>query len=76
MNVTVCGVTRLNILSLFGRYSIKLMSKADAGNILMEIPTYVVSPGASSTELVGDGWSLNKSKKEENSALSKLKDLF
>ena len=44
-------------------------------NILMEIPTYVVSPGASSTELVGDGWSLNK-KKEENSALSKLKDLF
>lgn len=42
MNVTVCGVTRLNILSLFGRYSIKLMSKADAGNILMEIPMAVL----------------------------------
>ena len=45
-------------------------------NILMEIPTYVVSPGASSTELEGDGWTLNKSKKEGNSELSKLKDLF
>ena len=45
-------------------------------NIIMEIPTYVVSPGASSTELEGDGWSLNKKKREENSALSKLKDLF
>jgi len=45
-------------------------------NIVMEIPTYVVSPGASSTVLEGDGWSLNKNKKEENSALSKLKDLF
>ena len=45
-------------------------------NILMEIPTYVVSPDASSKEIIGDGWSLNKSNKEENSALSKLKDLF
>ena len=45
-------------------------------NIIMEIPTYVVSPGASSTELEGDGWTLNKSKKQENSELSKLKDLF
>lgn len=45
-------------------------------NILMEIPTYVVSPDASSTELEGDGWTLNKSKKQENSELSKLKDLF
>jgi len=45
-------------------------------NIVMEIPTYVVSPGASSTELEGDGWTLNKSKKQENSELSKLKDLF
>ena len=45
-------------------------------NILMEIPTYVVSPGASSTELEGEGWTLNKSRKEENSELSKLKDLF
>ena len=45
-------------------------------NIVMEIPNYVVSPGASSTELEGDGWTLNKSKKQENSELSKLKDLF
>ncbi len=45
-------------------------------NILMEIPTHVVSPDASSKEIIGDGWSLNKEKKEENSALSKLKDLF
>ena len=45
-------------------------------NIIMEIPTYVVSPGASRTELEGDGWTFNKSKKEENSELSKLKDLF
>lgn len=42
MNVTECGVTRLHILSLFGRYSIKLMSKADAGKILMEIPMAVL----------------------------------
>ena len=42
----------------------------------MEIPNYVVSPGASSTELEGDGWTLNKSNKQENSELSKLKDLF
>ena len=45
-------------------------------NIIMEIPNYVISPGASSTELEGDGWTLNKSKKQENSELSKLKDLF
>ena len=46
-------------------------------NILMEIPTHVVSPGASSTELEGNGWNLNKSNNEKgNSELSKLKDLF
>lgn len=45
-------------------------------NIIMEIPTYVVSPDSSSTQLEGDGWSLNKSVKNENSELSKLKDLF
>jgi len=46
-------------------------------NILMEIPTHVVSPGASSTELEGNGWNLNKSNDEKgNSELSKLKDLF
>ncbi len=45
-------------------------------NIVMEIPTHVISPGASSTELEGDGWTLNKSNKQENSELSKLKDLF
>ena len=42
MNVTVCGMTSLHILSLFGRYSIKLMRKADAGKILMEIPMAVL----------------------------------
>ncbi len=45
-------------------------------NIIMEIPTYVVSPDASKTELEGDGWTLNKVKQEGNSELSKLKDLF
>lgn len=46
-------------------------------NILMEIPTHVVSPDASLTELEGDGWKLNKSsEKKGNSELSKLKDLF
>ena len=45
-------------------------------NILIEIPTYVVSSGSSSIQLEGDGWTLNKSKKQENSELSKLKDLF
>ena len=45
-------------------------------NIVMEIPTYVISPGASSIKLEGAGWSLNKTNKKENSELSKLKDLF
>ena len=45
-------------------------------NIVMEIPNYVISPDATSTELEGNGWSLNKSSKQENTELSKLKDLF
>ena len=45
-------------------------------NILMEIPTHVVSPDASGTELEGEGWSLNKEVKTGNSELSKLKDLL
>lgn len=73
-----------SIVNLFEDIGIKLKNIGNTidilpiiwQNIVMEIPTYVVSPGASSTELEGDGWSLNKSKKEENSALSKLKDLF
>ena len=42
----------------------------------MEIPTHVVSPDASGTELEGEGWSLNKEVKTGNSELSKLKDLL
>lgn len=46
-------------------------------NILMEIPTYIVSPGASSTKIEGNGWSLNKDNLDKgNSELSKLKELF
>ncbi len=45
-------------------------------NILMEIPTHIVSEDASSMELEGDGWRLNKSDSAGNSELSKLKDLL
>ncbi len=46
-------------------------------NILMEIPMRVVSEGAEEVKLSGDGWRLvTDDEKEENSELSKLKDLL
>ena len=46
-------------------------------NILMEIPMRVVSEDAHDVELKGDGWRLiTGEEKEENSELSKLKDLL
>ena len=46
-------------------------------NILMEIPSKVVSPEAENVELSGDGWKLvREEEKEENPELAKLKDLL
>ena len=46
-------------------------------NILMEIPSRVVSPDAEDIELSGDGWKLVKEvEMEENPELAKLKDLL
>ena len=46
-------------------------------NILMEIPSKVVSPEADNIELSGDGWKLvREEEKEENPELAKLKDLL
>ena len=46
-------------------------------NILMEIPMRVVSEDAKDVELKGDGWRLiTGDEEEENSELSKLKDLL
>ncbi|MBR1377305.1 MAG: DUF177 domain-containing protein [Bacilli bacterium] len=46
-------------------------------NILMEIPSKVVSPDAKDIELSGDGWKLIKEEeKRENPELAKLKDLL
>ena len=46
-------------------------------NILMEIPSKVVSPDAKDIELSGDGWKLIKEEtKNENPELAKLKDLL
>ena len=46
-------------------------------NILMEIPMRVVSEDAKDVELKGDGWRLiTGNEEEENSELSKLKDLL
>ena len=46
-------------------------------NILMEIPSRVVSPDAKDIELSGDGWKLIKEEtKNENPELAKLKDLL
>lgn len=45
-------------------------------NIFMEIPTFVVSPEAKDIQVEGNGWSYNKTKKEETNEFSKLKDLF
>ena len=46
-------------------------------NILMEIPMRVVSEDAKDIELKGDGWRLiTGDEEEENSELSKLKDLL
>ena len=43
----------------------------------MEIPMRVVSEGAEEVKLSGDGWRLvTDDEKEENSELSKLKDLL
>lgn len=46
-------------------------------NILMEIPMRVVSEGAEDVKLSGDGWKfVTDDDKNENSELSKLKDLL
>ena len=46
-------------------------------NILMEIPSRVVSPDAENIEMSGDGWKLVKEvEMEENPELAKLKDLL
>ena len=46
-------------------------------NILMEIPSKVVSPEAENISLSGDGWKLvREEEKEENPELAKLKDLL
>lgn len=46
-------------------------------NILMEIPSKVVSPDAKDIKLSGDGWKLiNEEEKNENPELAKLKDLL
>ena len=46
-------------------------------NILMEIPSKVVSPEAENINLSGDGWKLvREEEKEENPELAKLKDLL
>lgn len=46
-------------------------------NILMEIPMRIVSDGAESITLSGDGWKLiSEDDGNENSELSKLKDLL
>ena len=46
-------------------------------NILMEIPSKVVSPDAENIKLSGDGWKLiTEEEKEENPELAKLKDLL
>ena len=46
-------------------------------NILMEIPSKVVSPDAENVELSGDGWKLIKEEeRKENPELAKLKDLL
>ena len=73
-----------NLLDLFEESSIILKNIENTidilpiiwENILMEIPTHVVSPDASGTELEGEGWILNKEVKTGNSELSKLKDLL
>lgn len=46
-------------------------------NILLEIPMRIVSDGAENITLSGDGWKLiNEDNGNENSELSKLKDLL
>ena len=46
-------------------------------NILMEIPSKVVSPDAHDIKLSGDGWKLiTEDEKSENPELAKLKDLL
>ena len=80
-NINVNGNIE-DMLEEMGKFDKKIQNTLDIlpiiwENILMEIPSKVVSPDADDIELSGDGWKLIKDdEKEENLGLAKLKDLL
>ena len=80
-NINVNGNIE-DMLEEMGKFDKKIQNTLDIlpiiwENILMEIPSKVVSPDADDIELSGDGWKLIKEEeKKENLGLAKLKDLL
>ncbi len=80
-NINVNGNIE-DMLEEMGKFDKKIQNTLDIlpiiwENILMEIPSKVVSPDADDVELSGDGWKLIKEEeKKENLGLAKLKDLL
>ena len=80
-DINVCGNVD-EMLEELDKNSKKVQNSLDIlpiiwENILMEIPSKVVSPEAENVELSGDGWKLvREEEKEENPELAKLKDLL
>ena len=80
-NINVNGNIE-DMLEEMGKFDKKIQNTLDIlpiiwENILMEIPSKVVSPEADDIELSGDGWKLIKEEeKKENLGLAKLKDLL
>ena len=80
-NINVNGNIE-DMLEEMGKFDKKIQNTLDIlpiiwENILMEIPSKVVSPDADNVELSGDGWKLIKEEeKKENLGLAKLKDLL
>ena len=80
-NINVCGNVE-EMLTELDENNKKVENTLDIlpiiwENILMEIPSKVVSPDAENIELSGDGWKLIKEEeKKENPELAKLKDLL
>ena len=80
-NINVNGNIE-DMLEEMGKFDKKIQNTLDIlpiiwENILMEIPSKVVSPEAENISLSGDGWKLvREEEKEENPELAKLKDLL
>lgn len=80
-SVNVCGNAEemLEDLDKFGK---KVKNSLDIlpiiwENILMEIPSRIISPNAGDMKMSGDGWKIiTDDVKEENPELAKLKDLL